>query len=67
MVSGFMRVSWIFAGTIATPRGDGVDQIAPTTSVGMSRQNIEHCFRDQMKVGADGRKRLQLIVNREPI
>lgn len=48
-------------------QGYEVDQIA--NDIGMSRQNVEHYmrFRDQMKVGADGQKRLQLIVNREPI
>jgi hypothetical protein len=31
--------------------------------IGMSRQNVDHYirFRDQMKVGADGQKRLRLI------
>lgn len=38
-----------------------VDQIA--NDIGMSRQNVEHYmrFRDQMKVGADGQKRLRLV------
>jgi integrase len=41
--------------------GYEVDQIA--NDIGMSRQNVEHYmrFRDQMKVGADGQKRLRLI------
>jgi hypothetical protein len=38
-----------------------VDQIA--NDIGMSRQNVEHDmrFKDQMKVAADGLKRLQLV------
>jgi hypothetical protein len=42
-------------------QGYEVDQIA--NDIGMSRQNVEHYmrFRDQMKVGADGQKRLRLI------
>jgi hypothetical protein len=38
-----------------------VDQIA--NDIGMSRQNVEHYmrFKDQMKVGADGQKRLRLV------
>jgi hypothetical protein len=45
-------------------QGYEVDQIA--NDIGMSRQNVEHYmrFRDQMKVGADGQKRLRLV-NRE--
>jgi short chain dehydrogenase len=41
--------------------GYEVDQIA--NDIGMSRQNVEHYmrFRDQMKVGADGQKRLRLV------
>jgi hypothetical protein len=40
-------------------QGYEVDQIA--NDIGMSRQNVERymCFRDQMKVGADGQKRLR--------
>ena len=57
-----------FAGTgCTTPesspaeQGYEVDQIA--NDIGMSRQNVEHYmrFRDQMKVGADGQKRLRLV------
>ncbi len=42
-------------------RGYEVDQIA--NDIGMSRQNVEHYmrFRDQMKVSADGQKRLRLV------
>jgi hypothetical protein len=42
-------------------QGYEVDQIA--NRIGMSRQNVEHYMRirDQMKVGADGKKRLQLV------
>ena len=42
-------------------QGYEVDQIA--NDIGMSRQNVDHYmrFRDQMKVGADGQKRLRLI------
>jgi hypothetical protein len=41
--------------------GYEIDQIA--NDIGMSRQNVEHYmrFRDQMKVGADGQKRLRLV------
>jgi|SRR5579859_1208151 len=42
-------------------QGYEVDQIA--NDIGMSRQNVEHYmrFRDQMKVAADGQKRLRLV------
>ena len=42
-------------------QGYEVDQIA--NDIGMSRQNVDHYmrFRDRMKVGADGQKRLRLI------
>jgi hypothetical protein len=42
-------------------QGYEVDQIA--NDIGMSRQNIEHYmrFKDQMKVGADGQKRLRVV------
>jgi len=42
-------------------QGYGVDQIA--NDIGMTRQNVEHYmrFRDQMKVSADGQKRLRLV------
>lgn len=42
-------------------QGYEVDQIA--NDIGMSWQNVEHYmhFRDQMKVGADGQKRLRLV------
>jgi hypothetical protein len=41
--------------------GYDVDQIA--NDIGMSRQNLDHYmrFRDPMKVGADGQKRLRLV------
>ncbi len=44
-----------------TEQGYEVDQIA--NDIGMSRQNVDHYmrFRDQMKVGADGQKRLHLV------
>ena len=46
-------------------QGYEVDQIA--NDIGMSRQNVEHYmrFRDQMKVGADGQKRLRLVNNED--
>jgi hypothetical protein len=42
-----------------------VDQIA--NDIGMSRQNVEHYmrFKDQMKVGAEGQKRLPLVTNED--
>jgi hypothetical protein len=42
-----------------------VDQIA--NDIGMSRQNVEHYmrFKDQMKVGAEGQKRLRLVTNED--
>jgi hypothetical protein len=42
-------------------QGYDVDQIA--NDIGMSRQNVEHYmrFKDQMKVAADGQKRLRLV------
>jgi hypothetical protein len=42
-------------------QGYDVDQIA--NDIGMTRQNVAHYmrFRDQMKVAADGRKRLQIV------
>jgi hypothetical protein len=42
-------------------QGYEVDQIA--NDIGMSRQNVEHYmrFKDQMKVAADGQKRLRLV------
>lgn len=41
--------------------GYDVDQIA--NDIGMSSQNVQHYmrFRDQMKIGADGQKRLRLV------
>jgi integrase len=44
-------------------QGYEVDQIA--NDIGMSRQNVDHYmrFRDQMKVAADGQKRLRLVTN----
>jgi len=42
-------------------QGYEVDQIA--NDIGMSRQNVQHYmrFKDQMKVGAEGQKRLRLV------
>jgi hypothetical protein len=42
-------------------QGYEIDQIA--NDIGMSRQNVQHYmrFKDQMKVAADGRKRLQVV------
>ena len=42
-------------------QGYKIDQIA--NDIGMSRQNVQHSmrFKDQMKVAADGRKRLQIV------
>jgi hypothetical protein len=42
-------------------QGYNVDQIA--NDIGMSRQNVQHYmrFKDQMKVGVDGQKRLRLV------
>jgi integrase len=42
-------------------QGYDVDQIA--NDIGMSRQNVQHYmrFKDQMKVGADGQKRLRVV------
>jgi hypothetical protein len=42
-----------------------VDQIA--NDIGMPRQNVAHYmrFRDQMKVGADGQKRLRLVTEED--
>ena len=42
-------------------QGYEVDQIA--NDIDMSRQNVEHYmrFKDQMKVAADGQKRLRLV------
>jgi hypothetical protein len=42
-------------------QGYEVDQIA--NDIGMSRQNVDHYMRvrDQMKVAADGLKRLQIV------
>jgi integrase len=46
-------------------QGYEVDQIA--NDIGMSRQNVEHYmrFKDQMKVGADGQKRLRLVTEKD--
>ncbi|WP_316185905.1 MULTISPECIES: hypothetical protein [unclassified Bradyrhizobium] len=46
-------------------QGYEVDQIA--NDIGMSRQNVEHYmrFKDQMKVGADGQKRLRLVTTKD--
>jgi hypothetical protein len=46
-------------------QGYEVDQIA--NDIGMSRQNVEHDmrFRDQLKVGADGQKRLRVVGNED--
>ena len=42
-------------------QGYDIDQIA--NDIGMSRQNVQHYmrFKDQMKVGAEGQKRLRLV------
>jgi hypothetical protein len=46
-------------------QGYEVDQIA--NDIGMTRQNVEHYmrFKDQMKVGADGQKRLRLVSGKD--
>jgi hypothetical protein len=46
-------------------QGYEVDQIA--NDIGMTRQNVEHDmrFKDQMKVGADGQKRLRLVSEKD--
>jgi hypothetical protein len=46
-------------------QGYDVDQIA--NDIGMSRQNVEHYmrFKDQMKVAADGQKRLRLVSDKD--
>ncbi|WP_315797652.1 hypothetical protein [Bradyrhizobium sp. SZCCHNRI3043] len=46
-------------------QGYEVDQIA--NDIGMSRQNVEHYmrFKDQMKIAADGQKRLRVINSQE--
>jgi len=46
-------------------QGYEVDQIA--NDIGMSRQNVEHYmrFKDQMKVGADGQRRLRVVSNED--
>jgi hypothetical protein len=46
-------------------QGYGVDQIA--NDISMTRQNVEHYmrFRDQMKVAADGKKRLRLVTKED--
>jgi hypothetical protein len=45
------------------PTDTKVTEISGWCIQGMSRQNVEHYmrFRDQMKVGADGQKRLRLV------
>ncbi|WP_454629713.1 hypothetical protein [Bradyrhizobium cenepequi] len=45
--------------------GYTVDQIA--NDIGMTRQNVEHYmrFKDQMKVAADGQKRLRLVSDKD--
>jgi integrase len=45
-------------------QGYEVDQIA--NDIGMTRQNVEHYmrFKDQMKVAADGQKRLRLVATK---
>jgi len=49
----------------APSKGYGVDQIA--NDIGMTRQNVEQYmrFRDQMKVAADGKKRLRLVTKED--
>jgi hypothetical protein len=46
-------------------QGYDVDQI--TNDIGMSRPNVQHHVRlmDQMKVSADGQKRLRLVTNED--
>jgi integrase len=46
-------------------QGYEVDQIA--NDIGMSRQNVEHYmrFRDQMRVGAEGQKRLHVVAKKD--
>lgn len=46
-------------------QGYDVDQIA--NDIGMSRQNVEHYmrFKDQMKVAADGQKRLRMVSEKD--
>src|SRR4051794_35129104 len=46
-------------------QGYEVDQIA--NDIGMSRQNVEHYMRvkDQMRVAAQGQKRLRLVSNED--
>ena len=46
-------------------QGYDVDQIA--NDIGMSRQNVQHYmrFKDLMKVGADGQKRLRVVTNQD--
>jgi len=45
--------------------GYHIDQIA--NDIGMTRQNVEHYmrFRDQVKVAADGKKRLRLVTKED--
>ena len=55
-------------GTLILARAEAgcdVDQIA--NYIGMSRQNATHSmrFRDKMKVGADGQKRLRLVTKED--
>ena len=49
----------------AAELGYEVDQIG--NDIGMSRQNVQHYMRfsDQMKVGADGQKRLRLVTKED--
>jgi len=46
-------------------QGYDVGQI--TNDIGVSRQNVQHYVRlkDQMKVGAEGQKRLRLVTNED--
>jgi hypothetical protein len=46
-------------------QGYEVDQFA--NDIGISRQNVDHYmrFRHQMKVGADGQKRLRLVTRED--
>ena len=46
-------------------QGHDVGQI--TNDIGVSRQNVQHYVRlkDQMKVGAEGQKRLRLVTNED--
>ncbi|WP_315812296.1 hypothetical protein [Bradyrhizobium sp. SZCCHNR2028] len=50
---------------VRAEQGYEVDQIA--NDIGMSRQNVEHYmrFKDQMKVGLDGQRRLRVVIGQK--